>query len=99
RHGRFPRRQGADAPFHVVDADGAVKALLNRPGDLVAVARPGAGGDERLLLRLRKPEEVALRLDLPAIGILPVVELAGADGPLPVLPQVGAVAAEDQPVG
>src|SRR5207247_1832044 len=60
----------------------------------------GIGGDERLLLGLREPEEVALRLDLPAIGILLVVVLTGADQPLLVIvPQVGAVAAQDQAVG
>src|SRR5262249_15271844 len=95
RHARIARRQGANAHFHVVDADRAVEPLLNRRGDFLPIARLGIRGNQRFPFGLREPKEVALGLDFPAIGVLLVVELRGADDLLVVIvPQVRAVAAE-----
>src|SRR4029077_8174971 len=76
------------------------EALLNQLGNVVAVAGSGVRGDQRFPFGLREPEEVALGLDFPAIGVLLVVERRRADHLLVVIvPQVSAVTAENQPVG
>src|SRR6516165_218005 len=98
-HRRLARRQRIDAPFHVIDTDSAVEPLLDRRGNLATVAGLGIRRDQRLPFGLGEPQHIALRLGQAAVRVLLVVVFLGPDDLVfLILPQVGAVAADDESV-